>query len=372
MSRRLLVLIPSLSMGGAERVAATLANHWARNGYSVAVATLSGCQADFYQLDPSIERFNMNIARSSCHSIDAVVNNLRIVWSVRRLLKRWQPQVAIGFMTAANVYIALAGVGLRLHKIGSEHIHPPMYPLGHAWEWLRAQGYGFLDHLVALTEESADWLRRNTMARRVAVIGNPIPWPLPSLPPLRDPRRLLSSRRRHLLAVGRLVEQKGFDLLVDAFARLISVFDTWDLIIVGEGPMRKQLEAQIARLELRDRVHLVGGVGNIGDWYSACDLYVMSSRFEGFGNTLAEAMSYGLPAVSFDCKSGPKDIIRHGVDGFLVPAADVDSLAAALAQLMKDKGVRERFSLRATEARERFSLDKIAGQWAMLFEERRI
>ena len=369
MSQRLLFLIHSLSMGGAERVATNLANHWVNKGYTVAVATLSSTSADFYALDPRIERIALDVAKPSEHPMAALLNNLRTLRAVRRLLKQWQPQVTIALMTNANVYLALAGWGLPGQKIGSEQNHPPMRPLGRIWEMLRRLAYGRLDHLVALTAPSAAWLRNHTRARHVTVIGNPVPWPLPVQPPVLDPNTLLIKGRQRLIAAGRLVEQKGFDLLIEAFARLAPDFQTWDLIIVGEGPLRGPLEAQLARLDLQGRVFLVGAVGNIGAWYMACDLYVMSSRFEGFGNTLAEALACGLPAVSFDCETGPSDIIRPEIDGLLVPPGDVSALVASLTVLMTNQALRERFAIRAVEARARFSVDGIAGQWERLFQQ---
>jgi FkbM family methyltransferase len=116
------------------------------------------------------------------------------------------------------------------------------------------------------------------------------------------------------------------------------------------------------------RVFLPGRVGNMADWYAHADLYVMSSRYEGFGNTLAEALVYGLPVVSFDCDTGPRDIVRHEVDGLLVPPGDVSNLAAALDRLMGDAELRGRFAMRAVDARTRFSIDRIAAMWELLFE----
>jgi glycosyltransferase involved in cell wall biosynthesis len=115
-------------------------------------------------------------------------------------------------------------------------------------------------------------------------------------------------------------------------------------------------------------VFLAGSVGNIGVWYTACDLYVMSSRFEGFPNTLVEALACGLPAVSFDCETGPSDIIRPEIDGLLVPTGDVSALVASLTVLMTNQALRERFAIRAVEARARFSVDGIAGQWEEIFQ----
>jgi glycosyltransferase involved in cell wall biosynthesis len=171
-----------------------------------------------------------------------------------------------------------------------------------------------------------------------------------------------------LLGAGRLEPQKGFDSLLEAFAGIAQTHTDWDLVILGEGTLRTMIEQQVQVAGLEKRVHLPGLVGNVGEWYERADLYVMSSRFEGFGNTLAEALAYGLPAVSFDCDTGPRDIIRHEMDGLLVPPGDVTGLAAALDRLMRDANLRKRFAERAVEARERFSITRIAGMWEELFE----
>jgi glycosyltransferase involved in cell wall biosynthesis len=166
-----------------------------------------------------------------------------------------------------------------------------------------------------------------------------------------------------------MVDQKGFDLLIPVFHRLAGIFPGWVLVILGEGENRPMLEELIVSAGLQGRVLMPGRAGNISQWYEAADLYVMSSRFEGFGNTLAEAMAHGLPAVSFDCDAGPRDIIRHEVDGFLVSAGDVSLLEKSLHLLMEDGELRRRFSERAIEARERFSMERIAGMWETLIEE---
>lgn len=366
---RIMMLVHSLSMGGAERVTANLANYWAAKGWQVAVATLTSAESDFYALDPRVKRIPLNVAARSPNVFAAVSNNLRSLRAVRRLLKEWRPDVAIGMMTASNVYLALAAKGLPVRCIGSERVHPPRLPLGRVWERLRSISYGRLDAVVTLTERSAEWVKAHTSARSVVVIPNPIPWPLPFQEPIRDPAEVMREGRQICLAVGRLTRQKGFDLLIRAFSEIAPKFPAWDLVIVGEGELREDLEHQVQELGLQERVHLAGRVGNMGDWYKAADLYVMSSRFEGFPNTLVEALACGLPAISFDCETGPSDIIRHGIDGLLVPDGDVVALKTGLERLMADEGLRQRLALRATEARERFSLDRIGVLWERLFCE---
>jgi glycosyltransferase involved in cell wall biosynthesis len=366
---KILFLVHSLALGGAERVTANLANYWAEKGWQVMVATLATVENDFYRLLPAIDRIPLGVARDSEGMISAVANNVRSIWKIRGLLKNRQPDVAIGMMTTASVLLAFAGWGLPIIRVGSERTHPPMLSLGTGWECLRAFSYGKIDAVVALTESSSNWLCRHTDVKRVAVIGNPVIWPLPKNAPVQSWKKMISPNRHILLAVGRLTEEKGFLMLVDAFTRIAQIFTEWDLVIVGDGNARAELDARVQQLGLSERVILPGRVGNVGDWYSAANIFVLSSRYEGFPNTLIEAMAYGLPAVSFDCPTGPSDIIRNEVDGLLVPHMDVNALAQALARLMRDEGLRTRMALRAMEARERFAVERIAGQWEKLFGE---
>lgn len=367
--KRLVIFIHSMGGGGAERVTANLANHWAGKGWEITVVTLAPCSLDAYELHPAVERIALNLASDSANVVIGLWQNLRRVMAMRRVLRKIQPDIALGMMTAANVLLALAALGLRIRAVGSEHVHPPRYPLSALWEGLRRYTYGRLHTVTALTSESASWLKAHTNVRRVTVISNAAPWPLPVQEPKVSPESVCPLGRKVLLGVGRLEAEKGFDWLLGAFTALAQKHPDWDLVILGEGALRTMIERQIQTAGLGKRVFLPGRVGNVGEWYERADLYVMSSRFEGFGNTLAEALAHGLPAVSFDCDAGPRDIIRHEVDGLLVPVGDVAGLVAALDRLMGDSALRQRFAERAVEARERFSMERIAGMWEELFEK---
>lgn len=367
--KRIAIFIYSMGGGGAERVTANLANHWAEQGWDVTVITLAPCALDVYQLHQAVERIALNLADESRNLVAGLWQNLRRMMALRTVLRKIQPDIAVGVMTTASVLLALAVFGLRIKAVGSEHVHPPMYPLSAFWEGLRRLSYRLLHAVTAPTNEIACWLKAHTNARRITVIPNAVPWPLPTQEPKVSPTSVCSSGRKVLLAVGRLEEQKGFDWLVAAFAGLARKYHDWDLVIVGEGSLRTVIEHQVQTAGLEKRVFLPGRVGNVGEWYEHADLYVMSSRFEGFGNTLAEALAHGLPVVSFDCDTGPREIIRHEVDGLLVPPGDVASLAAALDRLMGDADLRKRFAERAVAARQRFSITRIAGMWEDLFKK---
>jgi glycosyltransferase involved in cell wall biosynthesis len=365
---RLLIYIHSLENGGAERVVANLANYWASVGWRLTVVTVAPAASDFYVLDPAVERISLDLAGGHRNLLSGFIRTVRRVRALRRVLQSVKPDIALSAINSANVVLSLAAHGLPgICTIGSEHIFPPRAPLGIIWETMRSRAYAHLEAVVALTPECADWLASNSHARRVVVIPNPVSWPLPSQKPQVAPEGFCAPGRRILMGVGRLSEQKNFSVLIDIFAGLAPCHPGWDLVIVGDGPLRQELQEQVRSAGLEGRVFLPGRAGNVGDWYACASLYAMSSDFEGFPNTLVEAMAYGLPAVSFDCDTGPRDIIRHGVDGLLVAPGDRQGMQSALDRLMGDEALRSEFAARAYQVRDRFSMGKIAGMWEELF-----
>jgi glycosyltransferase involved in cell wall biosynthesis len=245
-----------------------------------------------------------------------------------------------------------------------------MNSLGCLWEHLRKWSYRNANAVVMQTAKGASWARLALKDTRSVVIPNPIVYPLPVDEPRLTPMDWVDNSRKMLLAVGRFSDEKAFDLLLAAFAEVSPMNPEWVLVILGEGPLRTALESQVQGLGLTDRVHLPGRAGNVGEWYTRADLYVMSSRFEGFPNTLGEAMAHGCAAVSYDCDTGPRDLIRHGVDGMLVnPVGNVSALAKSIAHLMQDEPLRARMAAKASEVRERYSIGSVLAMWDKLFEE---
>lgn len=365
---KIVIFVNSLAAGGAERVTANLANYWAGKGWQVTIVTLAPKTSDFYGLHFTVRRVALGLDGNSTNHGLAILNNLKRAAALRRLIKSEKPNVVLAMMTTANILLSIATLGMRsVVTIGSERIHPPQYPLGPIWEFLRSCFYRRLTAMVALTQESARWLEKHAHPRNIVVIPNAASWPLEKMEPILAPPKKLSNERT-LLAVGRLDTQKQFDHLISAFGRLAEDFPSWRLVILGEGLERATLEALVDKEGLNGRVLMPGRVGNVGCWYETADLYVMTSRFEGFPNTLVEAMAHGLAVVSYDCDTGPRDIIRHNVDGVIMPANDVKALEFTLRSLMLDEPLRQRFSRRAIEARERFSLAHVAGKWEELFE----
>jgi glycosyltransferase involved in cell wall biosynthesis len=367
---KILLFIHSLHYGGAERVAMNLSSEWVAQGLDVSVVTLTSTASDFYALHDSVDRITLDLAGGSGGLAGAVFANVRRMLALRRVLRQVKPDVVLGIETRPSILAILAGLGLPCKVIATEHIHPPMLFEGKLWEFLRRWTYPFADKVVALTQKSKLWLQDNCNCKAVTVIPNSISLPIPVVEPIVPPQQVVGAGRRVLLAAGRMAEQKGFDILIDSFGRIASDFPAWDLVILGDGHDRDALVAQIAAAGLSERVLLPGQVGNMPDWYERADLYVLSSRFEGFSMTIVEAMASGCAVVSFDCDAGPGDIITHGHDGLLVrQVGDPQELANALSTLMSDDGTRALMAARARAVVERFSVARVFSMWRDVFTQ---
>jgi glycosyltransferase involved in cell wall biosynthesis len=174
-----------------------------------------------------------------------------------------------------------------------------------------------------------------------------------------------------LVAMGRLGPEKGFDLLIAAFARLAATHPEWSLTILGEGRERARLEALVESLGMTGRVSLPGRAADPLPHLAIAHVFALSSRREGFPNALLEAMAAGLPPVAFDCRSGPAEIITDGVNGLLVPDGDVDALAASLRRLMESPAERQRLGANARGVADVLSPDRILLAWDALVGARR-
>lgn len=357
------MVVATLSSGGAERVTTNLAGRWAGLGESVTLITWSDSADDFYPVDSRVTRLGLGLLHDSPSWFAALFGNLRRIRRLRRVLRALRPDVVVSFLSKVNIVTILACRGLPSRLVISERVHPPRAPLGAPWEQLRAWTYRRADEVVALTRETAEWLAVHAGCKRVSVVPNAVFLPLAVGEPSVDPRAIVGSDGNILLAVGRLVEQKGFDWLCRAFAKNCTQFSDWSLVILGEGPQRDRLESLAAELGISERVSMPGQVGNVADWYARADLFVLSSRFEGFPSALIEAMAAGCPCVSFDCDTGPRDLIDDGVNGKLVALGDVDALAGALGSLMRDPALRARFATRSEGVLERFSEERIMAGW---------
>ena len=364
---KLVLVLPSLGGGGAERVMSALANAWAQSGHTVTLITLASERDDKYQLDPAVRRIALGVAARSSNLLIAIGNNLMRIRALRRAIRMAQPDALISFITRTNVLVLIAAGRLRARVIVSERTALGTRWTSGAWRAFGCPLYRRAAAVVAQTRRCADGMEA-ILGRTVAVIPNPLapefgrPVALESAaaPPIRR------DGKRVLLAVGRLGPEKGFDLLIDAFAQIADRHPDWNLKILGEGSLRETLTSAVAAHGLADRIALPGFDTRVREAMLGADLFVLSSRFEGFPNALLEAMSAGMACVSFDCETGPRELITHGESGWLVAPEDTRGLAAALDTLMRDGDLRARFGARAREVCAAYAMPEIIRQWNAL------
>jgi glycosyltransferase involved in cell wall biosynthesis len=275
-----------------------------------------------------------------------------------RFLREVDDGVLIG--TRAGLNLAIARFGRRSAiRVGQEHLNATKYGKGIRGAFRRF--YPRLDAYSALTErDAAAFSHMLGPGVRVTCIPNGVS----------DGGDVRSSNHNKVvIAAGRLAPQKGFDRLIPAWAQVARRHIDWELKIFGGGKLQGELEQQIDELGLRGSARLMGYTDKLPQAMAEASFYVMSSRFEGFPMVLLEAMRCGLPIVSYDCPNGPRDLITHGRDGFLVPNGDVDGLAAAMIEMIELGDARRSFGEAALQKSKQYEMPAIARRWEELLEE---
>lgn len=358
---KLVLVISSLGGGGAERVMTLLANAWVERGDEVTLITLASDRMDRYPLDPAVRRIALDVAGDSAHVLAALGNNFVRIRALRRAIAASRPDAVISFIAESNVRVLIAAAGLRVPVIISERTFLNGHHMRGIWRTLRRWSYPRASAIVAQTRRCAAELEA-LVRRQVDVIANPV-WTESRPDGTADDG---VTHGHTLLAVGRLAPEKGFDLLIEAFAQASPRHHDWRLVILGEGPLRDELARKITDRNLGGRIAMPGFDAHIRSAMRRADLFALSSRYEGFPNALLEAMTEGLACVSFDCNAGPRELIDHRSNGWLVPAGDVSALAAALDTLMGDADLRAQLGQRARSIAGKYSLATILEQWNAL------
>lgn len=361
---RVTLVIGSLGSGGAERAIVALAEGLVKCGHEVTIVTLDPNTPDFYSVPAEVSRIHApELICSDCRWFDVSAWRQRFKL-LRNTIIEAQPDLVISFIDTVNVLVLQALFFASIPVIVSERIDWRFHPIGIRWRFLRRVFYLRAASVVVQTQSVASVAKKYWPKWSIAVIPNAVadlnvsPQPRPKW-----------FATYNLIAMGRLVYQKGFDLLLEAFAKVHQKFPEWHLTILGEGPLRKSLEEQVLSLGLTDKVTMIGVMNAPFSILRQADLFVLSSRYEGFPNALSEAMACELPVISFDCPSGPAEIVRNNIDGILVPPEDVVALAKALKVLMADEYLRDQYATRSVEVLDRFSSERIYDMWDRLIQQ---
>ncbi len=339
---------------------AGLVSDFSGRGHTVCLVTLDDGLRDRHDLPEGIHRVCLSRLGNSENLVQAILSNLKRIASLRRAIRNSRPDVVLSFCDRTNVLTLLATGLTRLPVVVSERSDPAQQRLGPFWGLLRRIQYRSASRLVALTATSADHMRR-WHRLPAAIIPSAVTAPL-SESTLQSPIAKQSATSV-ILGVGRLSHEKGWDRLITAFGNIASRHPDWHVWIAGDGDQHDGLQHQIEALGLASRIKLLGWVRPVAPLYAQADLFVLPSRYEGFPSALLEAMAAGVASLAIDCDSGPREIIRHDVDGWLSTAQD---FSTDLEKLMRSACLRNRLADAAPDVLQRFSWENMVDQFEAL------
>ncbi|WP_279006800.1 glycosyltransferase family 4 protein [Thomasclavelia cocleata] len=341
--------------GGTERVTSIIANELAKRKDEFNILILSICKRNdqlFFYLEPNI-KITTVFAQPDYNGKKEF---FKIVYKIRKFLKENSVDILIDVDTILDIYGIPATRFNKTKIVSWEHFN--FYEnLG-----IKLRDYGrklaakYSDVIVTLTKEDKNYFKQNLKIKHnIYTIYNPLI--------LTKKNNDYDLNSKIILSAGRLTYQKGFDMLVEVAKEVLMHNDEWKWIILGEGEDRKKLETQIHKYGLDGKVILKGNVEDIDSFYDKASIFVLTSRFEGFGLVLTEAKTFKLPCISFKCKAGPNEIILNDVNGYLIESFDLNEMAEKIRYLINSELKRKQFSDNALNDTEKFQLDFIKKQW---------
>ena len=334
--------------GGAERIQVLIANYLVSKGNDVTIISLDNRKVNFL-IDKRIKLLFHTPREKLIPFAKGVQLTLHQIRFIISSIKDINPDIVIGFVSATNIFSIISAKLTKVPVIVAEHSSFHFGLKNKLWKLLRYITYKYADLLLILTEED----RKNySFSKRVMVMKNPL---------ILHHKYENIEREKMILAVGRLHHVKGFDMLIEAFSKLNA--PNWKLTILGEGSERKNLEELIKKYNMTKSIDLIGFKDDVELFYRKASIYALSSRSEGFPGGLCEAMGYGCASISFNCRTGPKEIITDGIDGLLVEANNVFKFTEALETMIENKELREEIGQNAKGISSSLKIEVIGKKW---------
>lgn len=352
MKKKVLFVNSSLSGGGSERVMTLLANQFSKIGYDTEMILLREGKDDTYIVDDKIK-----LVRCTYRFKNKLFKLFSRIIQLRKEIKK--NDYIISFMSDINLCTIFSGLGLNKKIVVSERADP-LYSGRSKFQFFLERKLYPKAHKVVLQTDYVKRYFTGKVLEKAVVIPNPISDNLP--------KKNLNKNNKIIVAAGRLIEQKNFKLLINAFYKFSLKNKDYKLLIYGEGCLREELENQVKKLDLENKVQLPGYVKNINDLMKECDIYVSTSNYEGISNSMLEAMAMGIPSICTDCPvGGARLAIVNNTNGILINVGNEEELIEALNKLSIDKELYNNISKNSLKINETFSIDKIVEKWINLF-----
>lgn len=367
---RVTLVTSDLGPGGAERALVLIAGGLQSLGYSTTVVTLRERREDFYEMAEGVVRVCAGHAVRGDVRWWNLPGQLRRLAAVRSMIAGTRPDVLISFQDGVNELVLLSCVGKSFAKmISCQNDISQRRHINRRWAAARRFAYPLADRVVFLDKFQSSAAAGKYRRWRCTGIPNPIPWSEIERGRAEDPEFPVDEiAGGFIVAMGRLTPQKGFDLLIRAYSRLQRRSEV-QLVIIGEGDERDRLRELSRSLEVDDAVWFAGLLRNPFSLISRARVFVLSSRYEGQGLALIEAMACKVPVVSFDCPSGPGLVIESGRNGLLAKSGDPDSLAHRIDEILSDPQRAAALAEYGQAAAKAYSPDGIARNWHTLIRE---
>ena len=362
--KRVMFVIHSMHGGGSERQMSYLANEIAARAQT-SLVTLDETGNDAYPLDPQIERIGLKRTSSQGGFLRGAIANLARILSLRSRIRSWNPEVVVSFCDSTNILTLLACPS-KIPVLISERSDPRRQTLGRIWEWMRKRSYPKCRMCVTQTTEVAEYLAaQNWVASsKTVVIPSAIRIPDLSLESLDRQRAVLQPKT--LIFVGRLSKEKRIDRLLKAWATLHEHHRAWQLRIVGDGSERIRLQRLATELNIERTVKWALWSDDVWSSLASAHAYCLVSDYEGFPQSMLEAMASGLPVAVLDCSPAIRQTIAQEINGLIIPSED--QIASTLHRILANESLRETLGHAAFQRARDFEWSSIAPQWISAIE----
>jgi GalNAc-alpha-(1->4)-GalNAc-alpha-(1->3)-diNAcBac-PP-undecaprenol alpha-1,4-N-acetyl-D-galactosaminyltransferase len=340
--KHICIILPSIGVGGAERVVSILANHLVSLDYNVSIICLVDDIA--YKIDKKV-----CIVLPEFGLTRDIFTLFRVIKYYRNVVRDIRPDVILSFLEFYNEIVMLALLGIKKKVFLFDRNNPFLKQQNVLQSILRRILYPKASGVVVQTECAADYNKKLKLNSRIFVLPNP----LSEINTMWD----CDADRKSIICVGRLEKQKNQKYLIDVFSQIDN--EGWFLRFVGDGSCRSELEMYVDATNLKNKVEFLGVRSDIQYLLSESTVFAFPSLWEGFPNALLEAMAVGIPCISNNCPTGPSDIIQDGVNGFLVEVGDINEFKKKLLMMMSDEGMRVVFSKNAKKMMSKYDVREI-------------
>lgn len=345
--------------GGTERVTSIIANELSKtNKFNVHVlSTTNESNTSFFKLEENIKQDR--ILKDS--NVNLKKQYFKVVKGIREYINKNDIDVLIDVDVISDLFSIPATRFTKTKLISWEHFHIYNNNGSKLRDIARKLSAKNSDYIITLTEkDKKNYIEKLRIKNKIDYIYNPI---------IKENEDTCDIEAKQIISVGMLRHVKGFDMLCDVANEVLHKNKDWKWIILGEGEDRPLLEKKIKEYNLEDRLILKGNVSNVEDYYKSSSIYVMTSRFEGLPMTLLEAKSYSLPIVSFDCMTGPSDIITNNVNGYLIEPYNIKIMSSKINDIINDKNLIKNFQYNARKDIYKFELKQILNKWMDIIEK---